>query len=49
MATLLLTMLHEAGIKSSWPVLLGADSQMPVQDYLAAPTFLQPRDCPGGH
>ena len=39
MATLLLTMLHEAGIKSAWPVLLGADSQMPVESYLAAPSF----------
>ena len=39
MATLLLTMLHEAGIKTAWPVLLGAESQAPVQSYLAAPTF----------
>jgi len=39
MATLLLTMLHEAGIKSAWPVLLGAGSTQPVQNYLAAPTF----------
>ncbi len=39
MATLLLTMLHEAGIKSAWPVLLGADSRMPVEKYLAAPSF----------
>ena len=39
MATLLLTMLHEAGIKNAWPVLLGAESQAPVQSYLAAPTF----------
>ena len=39
MATLLLTMLHQAGIKSAWPVLLGANSQIPVQNYLAAPTF----------
>ena len=39
MATLLVTMLHEAGIKTAWPVLLGADSQQPVGTYLAAPTF----------
>ncbi len=39
MATLLLTMLHEAGIKTAWPVLLGADSTQPVEKYLAAPTF----------
>ena len=39
MATLLLTMLHEAGIKTAWPVLLGAESQAPVQSYLAAPSF----------
>lgn len=39
MATLLLTMLHEAGIKSAWPVLLGADSRLPVEGYLAAPSF----------
>ncbi|MGI4789062.1 MAG: DUF3857 domain-containing transglutaminase family protein [Janthinobacterium lividum] len=39
MATLLLTMLHEAGVKTAWPVLLGAESQAPVQSYLAAPTF----------
>lgn len=39
MATLLLTMLHEAGIKTAWPVLLGAGSAAPVESYLAAPTF----------
>ena len=39
MATLLLTMLHEAGIKNAWPVLLGADSHLPVESYLAAPSF----------
>jgi len=39
MATLLLTMLHEAGIKTAWPVLLGAGSTRAVQDYLAAPSF----------
>ena len=39
MATLLVTMLHEAGIKTAWPVLLGAGSTEPVQDYLAAPIF----------
>ncbi len=39
MATLLVTMLHEAGIKTAWPVLLGADSRLLVENYLAAPTF----------
>ncbi len=39
MATLLVTMLHEAGIKTAWPVLLGAGSQQPVSSYLAAPLF----------
>ncbi len=39
MATLLLTMLHEAGVKNAWPVLLGADSTLPVEKYLAAPSF----------
>jgi transglutaminase-like putative cysteine protease len=39
MATLLLTMLHEAGIKTAWPVLLGAGRVEPVHNYLAAPSF----------
>lgn len=39
MATLLVTMLHEAGIKTAWPVLLGADNTQPVHDNLAAPLF----------
>ena len=39
MATLLVTMLHEAGIKTAWPVLLGAGSIQPVHDKLAAPYF----------
>ena len=39
MATLLVTMLHEAGIKTAWPVLLGAGSMLPVHDNLAAPLF----------
>jgi len=39
MATLLITMLHEAGIKTAWPVLLGAGSNDPVHEYLAAPSF----------
>jgi len=39
MATLLVTMLHEAGIKTAWPVLLGAGRTEPVHDYLAAPYF----------
>ncbi len=39
MATLLLAMLHEAGIKTAWPVLLGADSHDVVSQYLAAPSF----------
>ena len=39
MATLLVTMLHEAGIKTAWPVLLGAGNTLPVHDNLAAPLF----------
>lgn len=39
MATLLVTMLHEAGIKTAWPVLLGAGNTQPVHDNLAAPLF----------
>ena len=39
MATLLVTMLHEAGIKSVWPVLLGAGRTEPVHSNLAAPLF----------
>jgi len=39
MATLLVTMLHEAGIKTAWPVLLGAGRITPVHDSLAAPYF----------
>lgn len=39
MATLLVAMLHEAGIKTAWPVLLGAGRTEPVHDYLAAPYF----------
>jgi len=39
MATLLVTMLHEAGIKTAWPVLLGAGRVEPVHDKLAAPFF----------
>ena len=39
MATLLVTMLHEAGIKTAWPVLLGAGRITPVRDNLAAPFF----------
>ena len=39
MATLLVTMLHEAGIKTAWPVLLGAGSTESIHDYLAAPIF----------
>ena len=39
MATLLVTMLHEAGIKTAWPVLLGAGRIEPVHDKLAAPYF----------
>jgi len=39
MATLLVTMLHEAGIKTAWPVLLGAGRIEPVHDKLAAPFF----------
>lgn len=39
MATLLVTMLHEAGIKTAWPVLLGAGRIEPVHNYLAAPSF----------
>ena len=39
MATLLITMLHEAGIKTAWPVLLGAGRVEPVHNYLAAPSF----------
>ena len=39
MATLLVTMLHEAGIKTAWPVLLGAGRTEVVHDYLAAPLF----------
>jgi len=39
MATLLVTMLHEAGIKTAWPVLLGAGRTEPVHTYLAAPTY----------
>ncbi len=39
MATLLVTMLHEAGIKTAWPVLLGAGNTQMVHDNLAAPLF----------
>jgi transglutaminase-like putative cysteine protease len=39
MATLLVTMLHEAGIKTAWPVLLGAGRIEPVHEYLAAPSY----------
>jgi len=39
MATLLVTMLHDAGIKTAWPVLLGAGRTEPVHDNLAAPLF----------
>ncbi len=36
MATLLVTMLHEAGIKTAWPVLLNAGDPLPVHDHLAS-------------
>jgi len=39
MATLLVTMLHDAGIQTAWPVLLGAGRTEPVHDNLAAPLF----------
>ena len=37
MATLLLTMLHQAGIQSAWPVLLDAGNKEPQHDHLASP------------
>ena len=49
MATLLVTMLHEAGIKTAWPVLLGAGSSDPVQDLHCRADLFQPCHCPRRH